>query len=113
MNNNRAPVITSNPPADNKILESESWQYQVLANDADNHALTYRLIYTVPFLSINSQSGLIQTNGNSKTLPAGTNSAEYRLAVEVKDIYGATVVQEFVLIIEKPLHSDPYTNAHS
>lgn len=107
VNNNRSPQIISVPPADNRILESESWQYQVQASDPDAQALTYRLIYTTNFLSINSQSGLISTNSNPKTLPAGVYNAQYNLAVEVKDIFGATAIQNFTLIIEKPVPQSP------
>lgn len=103
VNNNRSPVISSLPPSDNEILETESWQYQVNASDADNHTLSYRLSVKPSFLDINPSTGLISTNGLSKALASGIYRAEYRVVLEVKDIFNAVSYQEFTIVVYKPL----------
>ncbi len=103
VNNNRAPVISSLPPSDNEILETESWQYQLNASDPDNQNLSYRLIVKPSFLDINPTNGLISTNSSSKALASGVYRAEYRVVVEVRDTFNAISTQEFKIVVYKPL----------
>lgn len=100
VNHNSLPVISSNP-SNLTIRESQSWSYQVTAYDPDNDPLTYSLIYSTNFLQINSQTGLITTNGNSKALPAGVNQVNYTIRVGVNDGISGVRTQEFTLTIIK------------
>ncbi|MFS8131198.1 MAG: hypothetical protein ACMG57_04420 [Candidatus Dojkabacteria bacterium] len=100
VNNNKAPTITSIP--NNLIIkESDSWTYQIRATDPDNDPITYRLVLGVPFLTINQQTGLVSTNGVSKTLPAGVNRADYNIIVSADDNFAGAVNQQFTLTIIK------------
>jgi glycyl-tRNA synthetase len=47
-------------------INLENPKFITIEDAIDNQTLAYRLIYTVPFLGINSQTGLIQTNSASK-----------------------------------------------
>ncbi len=111
VNHNSLPTITSNP-SNLTIHESDSWQYQVTAYDPDNDHLTYSLVYGTNFISINSQTGLIKTNSNSKTLPTGVNQANYKIKVAVDDGISGSATQEFTLSIVKdqPTTPPPSTN---
>lgn len=100
VNNNRAPVITS-IPTNLIIKESDSWQYQIRATDPDNDPITYRIAFGVPFISINQQTGLVSTNGVSKTLPAGVNRADYNIIVSADDNFAGAVSQQFTLTVVK------------
>ncbi len=107
VNHNSLPTITSTPPADRTILETESWQYQVRATDPNNDVLKYSLIYGTNFLTINPNTGLISTNNNSKTLAPGVNRADYRIVVSVDDGLSGAVTQEFTLSVVKPTPVPP------
>ncbi len=106
VNNNTLPQIISFP---NKLMinETEQWSYQIIATDAQNDALEYRIILGAPFLSINSSSGLLYTNNNSRNLPDGVHSAQYRIIIGVSDNMSGEVTQQFNLIINKPIPQNP------
>jgi hypothetical protein len=106
INTNHLPVITSSPSG-TTIKEDASWQYQVNATDADGDTLRYRLVATPNFLSINSSTGLIQTNSNSKILPADIYRATYTITVGVSDDLSGETYQTFNLTIYKDLPTSP------
>lgn len=111
VNHNSLPVITSNP-SNLTIKESDSWSYQVTAYDSDNDPLVYSLVYSTNFLEINTQTGLIRTNGRSKTLPNGVNKADFRIVVAVNDGISGSVSQEFTISVvrDTPVTQPPTTN---
>lgn len=92
-NNNHIPVITSTIPSKLNITATEDWQYDVNATDADGNTLTYSLSDNPSFLSIDSSSGLISTNSNTRTAGA------YKVTVSVSDAKGATATQTWTLVI--------------
>lgn len=100
INQNRSPVITSTP-LNLTIYEDSTWEYQIVASDPDGNPLTYSLLESPAFLSINSATGLVSTNTNSKVLPSGTTKLDYTVRVGVSDGIAATVTQEFTLTILK------------
>jgi hypothetical protein len=106
INNNHLPVITSSPSG-TTIKEDATWQYQVNATDADGDTLRYRLVATPNFLSINSSTGLIQTNSNSKALPADIYRATYTITIGVSDDMSGETYQTFNLTIYKDLPTPP------
>ncbi|MDB4327486.1 DUF642 domain-containing protein, partial [bacterium] len=84
---NSLPVIT--PISGQHSLESETIALQVLANDADNDALTYSSQSLPPTLFINSQTGLISGN-----LEIGS-SGIYAVTVSVSDGNGGVTNELF------------------
>jgi uncharacterized repeat protein (TIGR03806 family) len=84
---NSLPVIT--PISGQHSLESQTIALQVLANDADNDALTYSSQSLPPTLFINSQTGLISGN-----LEIGS-SGIYAVTVSVSDGNGGVTNELF------------------
>ena len=84
---NSLPVIT--PISGQNSLESQTIALQVLANDADNDALTYSSQSLPPTLFINSQTGLISGN-----LEIGS-SGIYAVTVSVSDGNGGVTNELF------------------
>jgi hypothetical protein len=102
VNNNSLPQIISFPQ-NLSINETESWSYQINAIDAQGDALSYRLIQSAPFLTINQSTGLITTNSVSRALPAGIYSAIYTIIVGVNDNMSGEATQQFQLTISRPI----------
>lgn len=106
VNNNSLPTIVSTPS--NLIInETQSWSYQIIANDVDNDPITYRLVQGPHFLSINQSTGLLSTNNNSRFLPEGIYRADYTIIVSADDGVSGSVSQQFVLSITKPIPQQP------
>jgi len=100
INDNKGPVINSSP-SNLTIHESDSWQYQLQAVDQGGRPLHYYFISGTNFLSINSQTGLIQTNSNSKALAPGVTRADYNIIVAADDSLYYPATQQFTLSIIK------------
>ncbi len=113
VNHNRLPVINSTP-SNLTIHESDSWQYQINASDADGDKLTYRLVAGTNFLTINQQTGLVSTNSASKKLAAGVVRADYNIVVAADDGISGSATQQFTLTIikdvEAPVINPPNPN---
>jgi len=75
---NSPPVITSAPIA--SVNENTQYIYDVDATDADNDTLTYNLIQSPSWLSINDETGVI--SGTAPEVAADTN---YSVTIEVSD----------------------------
>lgn len=92
LNNNTKPVITSTL---NKIqyLNGENFSYQLRATDAEGDPLTYRLVSTPAFLSINKNTGLITSNGTLNT--NGAYGLQYTVTVGVSDGKSGETFQTF------------------
>ena len=99
INNNRLPVITS-VPSNLTIYENETWKYQIVANDPDGDKLTYRFVIQPAFLDINSQTGLVASNGKNKN-PGGNLVSKYTVKVSVDDNFSGAVTQQFDLTVKK------------
>lgn len=95
-NNNRAPQITTQPPADKQVTPAEPWQYDVNATDPDGDALTYNFITAPQFLSIHPSTGLVFTNGTMK--PIGN----YTVTVVVSDNFGGSATQTWTISVVEP-----------
>ncbi len=99
LNNNRIPTITSLPPQ-LSIYENDAWQYDVNATDPDNDPITYRLVQTASFLSIDPSTGLITRNGGV-SFPNGVTRLDYTIIVAADDNFAGAATQQFVLSILK------------
>ena len=75
---NNPPVIISNPIT--KVDEKEDYDYQVTATDADGDSLTYSLMQSPSWLSINQNTGLI-----TGTAPYVSSDTSYTIKVKVSD----------------------------
>lgn len=75
---NTAPIITSTPPEGSQV--GVSWSYRVLAQDAEQRDLTYRLASSPAGMTISATSGLIDFT------PTAIGS--YTFEVEVDDGFG-------------------------
>jgi len=83
------------------MSENNPWQYQIKATDADGDPLKYLLIYGTDFLTINQETGLLQTNNISRTLPANINKADYKIVIGVDDGISGVTTQEFTISVVK------------
>jgi len=87
---NRPPKITSTPENLN-IDVGSAFSYNIQASDADGDKITYSLVESPQFLSIDANSG-VMTN-NSKTMEEGS----YQVTVKVTDGKGGADSQSFTL----------------
>jgi len=108
VNVNKLPTISSKP-SNLTINESENWQYQINATDADSDNLKHYLVFAPDFLEINSQSGLIKTKESASRISNGLNIAEYRVVVGVDDGVSGTTTQEFTIRVERGRTANPST----
>jgi hypothetical protein len=89
---NDPPVITSAPITG--ATQGNIYEYQVVAADPDsNEVLTFSLIVSPGFLSINTQSGLLSG------LPAVSDTGSHNISLRVEDLGGASDVQNFTLTV--------------
>jgi len=100
VNNNTSPIISSSPQ-NLTIHENDSWQYQIQASNPSGRSLKYYFTYGTDFLTINSQTGLIQTNSNSKALGSAIAKANYNIAIVADDGLYSPATQQFTLSIIK------------
>jgi len=92
-NINRIPSIAS--ILDSTINEGETYNYQVIATDADEDTLTYSLTTNQNWLSINSTTGLI--TGTAHEI---SSDESYNIEVEVSDGNGGTNTQTYTLTVK-------------
>ncbi len=100
LNNNRLPVINS-LPQQLSVYENDAWQYDVNATDPDNDPVTYRLVQTANFLTIDPSTGLIRRVGPNISFPAGVTRLDYTIVVAADDNFSGAATQQFVLSILK------------
>ncbi len=92
-NVNRPPVITSTVVTEG--AENSPYSYDVDAEDPDLGAvLTFSLLQNPEGMTIDSSSGVINW------LPGYDDAGDYTVSVEVRDEFGVTDVQDYVLQIE-------------
>ncbi len=90
---NDTPRITST--ADTTAIEDQLYEYQVTAEDVDeNDSLSFALLDSPHFLSINSESGLISGT------PQEGDAGEYMVRVKVEDAAGAGDEQQYTLSVD-------------
>ena len=85
---NQAPVIASVPVV--RATTGQAYYYQVIATDANNHALSYQLLAAPSGMSVDG-SGLITWPS-----PSGLSSQQ-QVIVEVDDNHGGTFTQTFYI----------------
>lgn len=98
VNNNTPPTITSYPSR-LEYLEGEIFSYDVNATDPDGDVLTYRFVNGADFLTIDNQTGIIQS---SQLSTLGNPGLIYTITVGVSDGVNEEVYQTFELTIMKP-----------
>jgi RHS repeat-associated protein len=91
---NRAPQITSTPPA--SVIASELYRYVVEATDPDGDTLAVRLALSPQGMSLNEFSGEV------RWVPAGTQIGVHPVTVEVDDFKGGVTQQSFEISVGAP-----------
>lgn len=109
LNTNKAPTITSFPQ-NLSVYENDPWEYDVNATDADGDQITYRLIQTANFLSIDPQTGLIRRGTPNVTFTGDIVRYDYTIIVAADDNFSGAATQQFVLsILKRPAPVTPST----
>ncbi|GAA3916383.1 hypothetical protein GCM10022277_08880 [Litoribacillus peritrichatus] len=90
-NTNRHPEILSEAVLQAK--ENAPYQYQVLAKDADQQPLAYRLVKAPEGMAINPQTGLIEW------LPSFNQAGEVFVVINVSDPEKAETLQQFSISV--------------
>jgi hypothetical protein len=90
---NHAPVI--NPISNQQIIEGNSYNYQVEADDEDGDNLIYSFIQALGWLYINLNTGQI-----TGTAPLVSSSTDYQIEVEVSDSNGGFDTQSYTLRVK-------------
>ncbi|WP_444994436.1 putative Ig domain-containing protein [Aliikangiella sp. IMCC44359] len=88
---NQPPQITSIPVYE--VLQNQTYQYPVSAQDADGDELTYQLVQAPAAMIIDAQSGLIQWPTTS------TDLGSHSVHVKVSDTNAASVSQVFSVVV--------------
>jgi len=91
---NRAPAITSTPPAAPKV--GQIYNYNVLAVDPDGDTLAYALPSAPAGMTIDPATGLIQWT------PAADQIGSHAVSVRAADPFGAWTTQGFSLTVTVP-----------
>lgn len=91
---NRAPTITSTPPAAPKV--GQPYTYAVQAADPDGDPLTYALPSAPAGMTIDPATGLIQWT------PAADQVGSHPVSVRAADPFGASATQGFSLTVTVP-----------
>lgn len=86
---NNSPVIVSSPPT---AIKLGPFAYQVIARDADNESLSYRLVRSSAGMSI-SPTGLIEW------VPSTSQLGAHAITIEVLDTRGGRDSQSFSLAV--------------
>ncbi len=89
---NDLPVISSNPSTAS-IPVGDAYQYQVVASEADDSALTYSLITSASGMSIDPNSGLFTWT------PTSSQLGQDPVTIAVTNSRGATATQPFTLTV--------------
>jgi len=97
---NKSPKFTSVPQSQTNIVAGNYWEFKISASDPENDKLTFRLIQTPPFLSIN-KDGLLKTNTGVWTIPSNVNNLIYNVEIGVSDDINDEVKTSFKLNVEK------------
>jgi len=108
---NKPPKFTSIPQSQINIISGSYWEFKISASDPENDKLTFRLIQSPPFLSIN-RDGLIKTNTGIWTIPSNVSNALYNVEIGVSDDINDEVKTSFRLNVEKRqgnLQNEPST----
>ncbi len=92
---NETPQIQTNPPED--AWFDQLWDYQVWAEDANNHDLCFSLISAPPGVEIESDSGRISW------VPARDQLGQQTFEVAVTDELGEEVTQAFNVVVHDPV----------
>lgn len=88
--NNTAPTITSLPALAASV--SQPYQYQIVANDAEGHALTIELIQ--------SPGNMVLSGGDTiQWAPLASQIGSYPVTVRVSDIFSAYTDQTFTIAV--------------
>ncbi|NEU06749.1 sulfurtransferase, partial [Flavihumibacter sp. R14] len=90
---NLPPVVTKPPNA--SVVSGQIFNYQVIANDPENTALTYSATNLPSGLTINSSTGLI-----SGTVSAAAGA--FTVGISVKDAQNLTSTTSFILTVSNP-----------
>ena len=90
---NHSPEITSTPTT--QVNEESSYNYDVDATDIDGDTLIYSLSVAPPWLSINSNTGLI-----SGTTPQVDSDTPFNIEVGVSDGVNSVVPQSYTLTVK-------------
>ena len=90
---NHAPVITSTPVT--QVNEGTSYNYHATATDSDGDTLTYSLVSSPSWLSINSATGVI-----SGVAPSVSADTPLTVTVKVIDEHGAINTQTYTLTVK-------------
>jgi RHS repeat-associated protein len=97
---NQAPVILSSP--NKEVVAGDSYRYDVKAADANNDALTYKLLIAPDGMVISANTGVIEWQGTAGKV--GSQS----ITIEVNDGRGGTTQQSFTLaVIDAPPNRPP------
>lgn len=95
---NTAPSITSTP--DTVAIVNSFYFYQVTATDPDGDPLTFRLLTSPAWLSIDSTSGIIHG------IPSASNIGDTVVTVSVFDNRGGSDQQTYTLVVTVPVAID-------
>lgn len=90
---NSRPIISSQPTS----LTSETYTYNVLANDPDHDPLTYQIEHGPEGMMINSDTGEL-----TWSIKTETQRGNYEIIILVKDDDGAWAKQSFNLLLSNP-----------
>jgi len=96
---NNPPVIISTPIK--YVNEGKVYTYDVEATDADGDVLTYYLVDSPSWLSINSNTGLI-----TGTAPMVTKDTGFNVKIKVSDGKGGIVYQTYTLTVKDVADDD-------
>jgi hypothetical protein len=95
------PIFTTAAPTDTLIDAGATWDFDVNASDADNHAFVFSLDSLRGNMMISSSAGLIHY------LPAVIDTGRFTVVVRATDPLGASATQKFYLRVKK---AGPVTN---
>jgi hypothetical protein len=113
LNTNKAPTITSFPQ-NLTVYENDPWEYDLNATDPDGDKITYRLVQTANFLSIDPNTGLIKRGSPSVTFSGDITRYDYTIIVAADDNFAGAATQQFVLsILKRPAPVTPPSNPPS
>ena len=97
---NASPIIESQPPTE--IIFGQTYDYEVIATDADEDTLNYEILSGPAGLTIDSESGLINWQTTEQDI------ANHAITVRVSDSRGGEDVQTFNLsVIAEPPNRPP------
>ncbi|MEM1366955.1 MAG: Calx-beta domain-containing protein [Cyanobacteria bacterium P01_H01_bin.15] len=93
---NQAPEIVSEPPS--LIVVGQTYQYDVVAEDADGDPLIY-------FLESDSETMTLDQLGRLRWQPTEADIGPVAVAIEVRDPLGSTGLQQFTLTVVQDIQA--------